>query len=86
MDMPRRFKCPECKGDGYIWRPPTKHFDAWQVSTCAICEGHKVVLTDESGCIIGPDAPPRYLCDHGEKLTDNCAKCYREVASVPHGT
>lgn len=83
MDMPRRFPCPVCEGKGFLWGSRVKGVSAlrrWQVSDCYECKGYKVVLVDKDGWLIGPDAPPRYLCDHGEKLTDKCEQCH----PVPH--
>lgn len=85
MNLKGRFKCPACV-DGLVWR--NGYYDesfifqgGWKAFVCEICEGHRFILTDEKGRITGPDAPRRYLCDHGERLTDPCVKCGR----VPHG-
>lgn len=88
MNMTGRFKCPECKGEGYVWTGKDGGYtyqndsNVWvagrRVSVCDICEGHKIVLTDKNGTIVGPDAPPQYLCEHKDVLT-KCGKC-----SPPH--
>lgn len=74
--MAGRYECPDCNGKGFAWRDNDYEGEK-QVVTCWTCEGHKIVFVDDMGFIIGPDAPPRYLCDHGEKLTDDCTKCNR---------
>ncbi len=78
MNMTGRFKCPECT-NGFSWKREY-WWTGWKIEQCTLCKGHGWVLTNEDGTIKGPDAPPRYLCDHGERLTDHCVKCH----PVPH--
>ena len=83
-NMQGRYECPECKGKGSVWAHDAYN-EEWRVAKCWVCEGHKVVFVNDMGFITGPDAPPRYLCDHGKKLTDDCTTCGRTTQKELEG-
>lgn len=68
MDMPRRFPCPVCKGEGFVWESKVKGAElihTWHVFECYLCDGNKRVLVDKDGWLTGPDASPRYFNKDG---------------------
>lgn len=85
VDFARRFPCPACKGEGFIWTSRLKgpaSIHTWHAAVCYECDGCRVVKVDQDGWVTGPDANLRYFCDHGQRIAEDCTKCGRTTQAT----